>query len=257
MNEPFLSIIVPAYNEESRILQSLQRLLEHLKSQSYAGEVLVVSDGSTDDTSRITNELAEAHPNLRLIEREHRGKGHAVKVGMLEARGAYRLLCDADQAMPVEEIPKFLPPVRSDVDVAIGSREVAGARRFNEPALRHLMGRFFNWIVRAVVLPGIKDSQCGFKCFTARAATDLFSVQRIDGFGFDVEVLFLARKSGLRVAEVPIDWYYQTESKIRPVRDTFRMLADVLSVRWNSLLGNYRRASSVDERPEGSQESDR
>ena len=239
LNAPFLSIIVPAYNEEKRILATLQQLLEYLERQSYDGEVLVVSDGSTDATPSLTRGLAESHPELRLVEREHRGKGHAVKVGMLEARGAYRLLSDADLAMPVEEIAKFLPPNMSGVEVAIGSRDVPGAHRYQEPAYRHLMGRLFNWIVRALAVRGIRDTQCGFKCFTAEAAQRLFSQQRIDGFGFDVEILFLAQRSGLRVAEVPINWYHQTESKVRPVRDTLRMLADVIRVRWNSLRGRY------------------
>ena len=240
LKEPYLSIIVPAYNEEKRILATLEQLLEYAKRQSYHTEVLVVSDGSTDATASLVRGLAGAHPELLLLEREHRGKGHAVKVGMLEARGAYRFLCDADLAMPVEEIGGFLPPVLEGVDVAVGSREVSGARRYHEPAYRHLMGRLFNWTVRALAVRGIRDTQCGFKCFTSDAARRLFSQQRLDGFGFDVEALFLAQRYGLHIVEVPINWYYQAESKVRPVRDALRMLADLFRVRWNLFRGRYR-----------------
>lgn len=240
MDEPFLSIIIPAFNEERRIGPTLERVVDYLSRQPYAAEVLVVSDGSTDGTARLVREAVGKVPALRLLEAPHRGKGHAVKTGMLQARGAFRLMCDADLAMPVEELAKFLPPALVDVDVAVGSREATGARRFDEPWYRHLMGRVFNLVVRLLAVRGISDTQCGFKCFTAEAATLLFAQQRLDGFGFDVEVLFLAQKGRLRIREVPINWYYQRESKVRPGRDTLRMLGEAVQVRWNHLRGRYR-----------------
>ena len=240
MNDLFLSIVIPAYDEERRVLATLQRVLEYLGRQSYASEVLVVDDGSTDATAALVRGFAEGHPQVRLIEQPHRGKGHAVKSGMLAARGRFRFLCDADLAMPIEEVAGFLPPALPEVEVAIGSREAPGAQRHGEPAYRHLMGWLFNRVVRTVAVRGLLDTQCGFKCFRGDVAEHLFSQQRLDGFGFDVEVLFLAQKGGLRIAEVPINWYYQRESKVHPVRDTLRMLQEVLQVRWNFLRGYYR-----------------
>lgn len=240
MSDPFLSIVVPTFNEERRVLPTLHRVVEYLGRQGYPAEVVVVDDGSTDATAALVRTFAEEYPQVRLLAREHRGKGHAVKVGMLQARGRFRFLCDADLAVPVEELARFLPPALPDVEVAIGSREAPGARRHGEPAYRHLMGRAFNWIVRAVAVRGIRDTQCGFKCFRGDVAEQLFAQQRLDGFGFDVEALFLAQKSGLRIAEIPINWYYQRESKVRPVRDTLRMLSEALQVRWNYLRGRYR-----------------
>ena len=240
MNQPFLSIIIPAFDEEKRIGPTLERVLEYLGRQEYVAEVLVVNDGSSDGTARLVQDAAAKAPALRLVDSPHRGKGHAVKTGMLEAKGAYRFLCDADLAMPVEELAKFLPPQLMGIDVAVGSREAPGAHRYDEPGYRHLMGRVFNLVVRLVAVRGIDDTQCGFKCFTADAVTRLFSQQRLDGFGFDVEVLFLAQKCRLRVREVPINWYHQRESKVRPGRDTFRMFSEAVQVRWNYLRGRYK-----------------
>ena len=239
--ELFLSLVIPAFNEEKRIVPTLRKVLDYLSSQSYASEVIVVNDGSTDATPRLVRELALADDRLQLVEEAHRGKGHAVKVGMLQASGAYRFLCDADLAMPIQEVARFLPPSLEGTDVAIGSREAPGAARYGEPAYRHAMGRVFNLVVRVVVgLAGIRDSQAGFKCFTAQAALHLFPQQRLDGFGFDVEILSVAQRSGLSMREVPINWYYQQESKVRPVRDTLRMLGDAVRVRWGFATRRYR-----------------
>ncbi len=239
MSDPFLSVIIPAYNEEKRILPTLRSVLAYLRTQTFGAEIIAVDDGSTDRTAHLVRELGRSEPTVRLIEAQHRGKGHAVKTGMLQARGQYRFLCDADLAMPIDELAKFIPPGLTDTAVAVGSREADGSRRYDEPAYRHLMGRVFNMLVRGVAVRGIRDTQCGFKCFSAAAAERLFPLQRLDGFGFDVEVLFLAQKANLRVQEVPINWYYQTESKVRPVKDTLRMLADALAVRWNHVTGKY------------------
>lgn len=229
----FLSIVIPAYNEESRLPNTLPQVAEFVESQNYAAEVLVVDDGSTDRTVKIVEKIAAEHPCVRLIKAKHGGKGHAVKTGMLQVKGEYAFLCDADLAMPIIELPKFLPPVQNGYQVAIGSREGEGAIRYNEPFYRHLMGRVFNWLVKVMAVPGYEDTQCGFKCFHYSVKEDLFSHQTIDGFGFDVEVLYIAQKRGYRIVEVPIQWYYQSESKVRPVRDTVRMVSDMLTVRRN------------------------
>lgn len=234
----YLSIIVPAYNEEARIDDSLRKLIAYLSSQDYSWEVLVADDGSADATAS----LVEAHSTderVRLLQLPHRGKGGAVKAGMLQAKGRYRMMCDADLAMPVEWIAGFVEAMERGHDVIIGSRQIQGARRFDEPASRHLMGRLFNWCVRLVAVSNFQDTQCGFKCFSAEAAERLFPLQRSTGFGFDVEILFLASRAGLDVIETPIDWYHQPNSKVRPVIDAALMLKDALAIRLNSALGRY------------------
>jgi len=236
---PFLSIVIPAYNEESRLPQTLPKVADFVESQPYEAEVLVVDDGSMDRTAAIVEAFAAKHPAIRLVRAEHGGKGHAVKAGMRQARGEFAFLCDADLAMPITELPKFLPPRQNHYHVAIGSREAEGAVRYNEPAYRHLMGRVFNWLVKVVAVPGFEDTQCGFKCFHASVIPDLFVHQTIDGFGFDVEVLYIAQKRAYKIIEVPIHWYYQTESKVHPVRDTIRMFQDLIRVRQNDRLGLY------------------
>ena len=238
-NSPFLSIIIPAYNEETRLPQTLPKVAEFVEAQTYVTEVLVVDDGSVDRTAEIVQEFAGNHPSIRLVRAEHGGKGHAVKIGMLQAQGEYQFLCDADLAMPITELPKFLPPNIDSYEVAIGSREAEGAVRYNEPVYRHVMGRVFNWLVKIMAVPGFEDTQCGFKCFHRSVSGDLFSQQTINGFGFDVEVLYIAQKRGYSIVEIPIHWYYQSESKVHPVRDTIRMFRDMMTVRRNDRQGRY------------------
>ena len=235
----FLSIVIPAYNEEARLPQTLSRISDFLGKHAYAAEVLVVENGSTDRTADIVRDFSKDHPRFRLISIKERGKGVAVKTGMLAAEGEYRFICDADLSMPIEEVTKFLPPVLTGYDVAIASREAPGAHRFDEPPYRHLMGRVFNFIVRALAVPGFADTQCGFKCFTASAAEQVFPKQTMSGWGFDVEVLFIALHQGLRVVEVPVDWYYKENSRVNPVKDTFSMFWEVLKVRLNAVKGLY------------------
>ena len=241
MPAPLLSVVIPVFNEQSRIVETLDQVLGYLGSQQYSWEVVVADDGSTDCTSSLVQHLIESRPNghLRHIRLHHRGKGWAIKQGMLHALGEYRFMCDADLSMTIDQITRFLPPQADNYDVAIGSREVPGARKIGEPRMRKLMGRVFSHLVRALALPGLVDTQCGFKCFHANAAEILFGKQLLNGFAFDVEVLFLARKQGLRVIEVPIDWYYNSHSKVRPVRDAVSMLRDTLRIRWHYLRGLY------------------
>ena len=239
MAQPFLSVVIPAYNEEGRIALTLETVTRYVQTQGYSWEIVVADDGSTDSTASLVEAAARESPKIRLVRLSHEGKGSAVRGGMLEARGEYRFLADADLSMPIEHLERLLPPHLTDFDIAIGSREVPGARRFHEPTGRHLLGRVFNWMVRLLAVRGFSDTQCGFKCFTAGAAKAIFPLQRARGFGFDVEVLFLARKLGMRIVEVPIDWYYREGSKVKPLRDSFLMLGDILSVRWSNLRGMY------------------
>jgi dolichyl-phosphate beta-glucosyltransferase len=235
----FLSIIIPAHNEERRLPPTLKAVDAFLDHQPYESEVLVVENGSQDLTAVVTEAFAADHPRVHLLSEHGRGKGLAVRRGMLAARGQYRFICDADLSMPIEELPKFLPPLAADYDVAIGSREAPGARRYNEPAFRHLQGRVFSDLVKLFALPGFEDTQCGFKCFSAQAAADLFSVQQFDGMSFDVEVLFIARQRGYHVIEVPIDWYYRSESRVQPLADPLRMFRDILVIHRNWRAGRY------------------
>ncbi len=238
---PFLTIIIPAYNEERRLPTTLPLVVDFAEKQAYPVEVIVVDNASTDRTAEIVRAVMAEHPIVSLLYQPIRGKGAAVRKGMLEGRGEYLFICDADLSMPIDHVSRFMPPVLWDYDVAIASREAPGARRFNEPWHRHLMGRVFNWIVRLLALPGIQDSQCGFKCFRREVARDIFSVQVLDGWAFDVEVLYIARRRGYRIVEVPIDWYYGPGSRVNPLRDSWNMFWEVVRIRRNGHAGLYDR----------------
>jgi len=236
---PFFSLIIPAHNEEHRLPDTLNQVAAYLKAQPYEFEVLVVENRSTDNTLAVAQAFAAQNPQVRVLQITQRGKGLAVKRGMLEARGEYRFMCDADLSMPITEIGKFIPPALTGYDIVIASREAPGSIRYNEPIYRHLGGRGINLIIRLLALPGLQDSQCGFKCFTARASDDLFRVQTLDGWSFDIELLFVARMRGYRLTEVPIHWYFQSESKVHAVRDALRMLGDIFTIRRNARRGLY------------------
>ena len=240
MSSCYLSVVIPAYNEARRLPATLTTLHEYLSGRSYAWEVIVADDGSEDETPAIVQEFARTHPGFQVHTFPHRGKGAAVKQGMLAAHGEYRFLCDADLSMPIEHLSRLLPPDAPAADIVIGSREAPGARRIGEPRRRHLMGRVFNVFTRLLATPGIADTQCGFKVFNAGAATALFPRQTLDGFAFDAEILFLARKHNFTTAEVGIDWHYRAESKVRPFRDGWRTLRDLLLIRWRWLTRKYR-----------------
>ena len=237
MATPFLSVVIPAFNEELRISSTLDTIVGYLDGRPFSWEVLVVDDGSTDETARMAAEWAKSEKRVQVQTVPHRGKGWAVRHGMLATSGELRFMCDADLAMPIEHLSTFLARMAEGYDIVIGSRQKEAARRFDEPVLRHVMGRVFNWIVRAIAVQGFEDTQCGFKCFRGEVAEDLFRLQRAEGFGFDVEVLFIAAKRGLRVVEIPIDWYYQPSSKVRPLVDSFAMLRDTIRLRLRDTMG--------------------
>jgi len=250
MEQPFLSIVIPAYNEERRLPRTLEKIASYLERQDYRSEIIVVDDGSEDGTVGVVEDFMASHPHLRLIKNDHRGKGYAVRTGMLAARGKYVLFSDADLATPIEEAEKLLPFLEAGHDIAIGSREGIGARRYGEPWYRHLMGRVFNLLVRLIVLKGFRDTQCGFKCFRREVARDLFHRVNLYGAeagqvrggavtGFDVEILLLARKAGYSVVEVPVEWYYGANARVNLLRAPLRMFNDILRVRLNDWSGGY------------------
>ena len=241
-DRPFLSIVVPAYNEEARLPASLQAIAGFVEQQTYSVEVLVVDNNSTDSTQAIAQEFASEQPYIRVLFEKTQGKGAAVRTGMLAARGQYRFICDADLSMPIEEVQKFLPPQLSGYDIAIASREAPGAVRYNEPWYRHLMGRVFNTIVRLFAVPGFQDTQCGFKMFRDDVAESVFPLQTMNGWSFDVEVLYAAQRRGYRIVEVPINWYYKDNTRIHPIRDSINMFAEVFKIRRNGLRGMYNRS---------------
>jgi dolichyl-phosphate beta-glucosyltransferase len=239
LKSPFLSIIIPAHNEEIRLPRTLRQIFAFLEKQSYSAEVIVVENGSSDRTLELARELAFHRKNLIVIHEEQRGKGNAVRRGVLDAHGEFRFICDADLSMPIDELGKFLPPSLNDFDVIIGSREAPGAMRYNEPSYRHLGGRAINLIIRMLILPGLNDTQCGFKCFRAEAAEKLFSQQKLMGWSFDIELLYLARRNRMSIKEIPVQWYFDSDSKVRAVRDALRMISDIFRIHINALRGQY------------------
>jgi glycosyltransferase involved in cell wall biosynthesis len=250
VSTPKLSIVIPAYNEERRLASTLAAVLGHLAHQEYTYEVIVSDDGSSDQTAAIADEFARKNPGVRVLRNEHRGKGYAVRAGIQSAEGEIILFSDADLSTPIEELDRFMRCFDSGLEVVIGSRQGEGARRVGEPFFRHFMGRVFNHIVGLITLRGISDTQCGFKAFSARAARQIFKATLLYSdnapvvhgamvTGFDVEVLFLARKLGYTIREVPVRWNYDAGTKVNPIRDSWRNFCDVVKVRVNDLLGQY------------------
>jgi dolichyl-phosphate beta-glucosyltransferase len=234
-----LSVVIPAYNEAGRIGPTLDRLIASLDRLTLPWDILVADDGSTDDTAAIVAAVAAREPRVRTLRLPHRGKGATVRDGLLAAAGARRFLCDADLSMPPDQIGRFLDVLPAECDVAIGSREGPGAVRIGEPHLRHLLGRVFNTLVRAMVLPGIQDTQCGFKLFTAEAARAILPTTAIEGWSFDVELLASARAQGWRIREVPIEWHYGQASRLRIVPHSLEMLRDLYRVRAKARRGDF------------------
>jgi glycosyltransferase involved in cell wall biosynthesis len=240
-----LSIVIPVHNEEKRLPTALEQIDAFMKQQPYTAEVVIVENGSEDDTVAVARRFSLSCPYIRLFREDARGKGLAVRRGMIEARGKYRFMADVDFSMPVEEINNFLPSKLTGFDIAIGSREAPGAVRYNEPFHRHLMGRVLNWLVKLFAIPDFEDTQCGFKCFTAEAADDIFPLQRMNGIGFDVESLYIAKKRGYKMVEVPINWYYNADSRMKLVGDSMAILGEIFAIRKNWRNGLYERRSDA------------
>jgi dolichyl-phosphate beta-glucosyltransferase len=235
---PFLSIIIPAHNEQNRLPGTLEKIFRFLEQQTFTFEVIVVENESIDQTYEIAQQFAGQHVNLRVL-RSKKGKGAAVQHGMLSATGEYRFMCDADLSMPVEELVKFIPPKLQDFDIAIASREAKGAVRYNEPSYRHWGGRGINFLIQTLILPGLNDTQCGFKCFRARVAEDVFHRQTLLGWSFDIELLYIARRHGYRITEIPIHWYHFSDSKVSALRDAVKRIQDIFCIHANARRGLY------------------
>jgi len=241
LTQPFLSIVIPAFNEEKRLPSTLEQVYSYIKDQPFECEVLIVENGSKDATFEIALEFSERHEQFHVLEAE-RGKGQAVRRGMLEAKGEYCFMCDVDLSMPIAEISRFIPPALTSFDLAIGSREAEGAMRYDEPAYRHLGGRLINFLIRLLALPGMHDTQCGFKCFHFSVVRDLFEHQTMGGWSFDIELLYIARLRGYRIVDVPIPWYFNPESKLNVLQDAFRMARDIMKIRQNASRGVYEKS---------------
>jgi dolichyl-phosphate beta-glucosyltransferase len=235
MTSPFLSVVIPAFNESLRLPHTLGRCMAFLEGWHETWEILVVDDGSSDDTAAVVERFHQRDERVRLLRVNHGGKGSAVRAGMLQATGRWRLFADADLSMDLSELPRFFDPV---ADVAIASREAPGAERIGEPLARHLLGRVFNFCVRAIVVPGIQDTQCGYKLFSDAAAQMLFTASRINGFAFDVELIFLAHRARLRVREVPIVWRHKPGSRVG-MQTGLAAFRQLIEIRRHALLGHY------------------
>ena len=247
---PELSIVVPVYNEEDRLVPCAEEIVAFFTHHRIAGELLIVDDGSSDTTAQLARELASRFDHVHALEEAHRGKARAVISGLRAARGTFVGFCDVDLATPLETWLACHQALETGASIAIGSREGSGATRIGEPWYRHAMGRIFNGLTRAMLLPGIHDTQCGFKFFTRDAIATILPrcqlyaeasvVNRARVTAFDVELLYIARSKGMRIAVIPVTWTYGAHSKINPITDTLQNLRDVLTVRWYGWRGRYR-----------------
>jgi len=230
LDTPYLSIIIPAYNEEARIVSTLDKIVEFMSSSGFSYELIIVDDGSKDNTVQIVEECVG---NIRVISQpKNMGKGAAIRTGMMSAVGRLRLFTDADLSTPIYELNKLLDQIENGYDIAIGSRALNYEMiKEHQPFYREMMGKTFNKLVQFFVFKGIQDTQCGFKLFTSTAAEDIFSQMKTDGFGFDVEALYLANILNYRIAEVPVEWYNDERSKVNPVTDSIKMLAEILRIK--------------------------
>jgi glycosyltransferase involved in cell wall biosynthesis len=243
--QPQYSIVVPVYNERARIGVTLENIIEHLRQQNWNAEVLVVNDGSRDDTVEFVRHFAQDHPQVRLLENPgNQGKGYAVRNGMLNARGKILLFTDADLSSPISEANRLFAALEEGADVAIGSRWLDPSLQFQRQSFkRQLMSRAYNIFMRVVLALPYHDTQCGFKAFTRDAAEKIFPRQRIRRWGFDSEILYLAHRMKMKLVEVPVAWGHDERSKLHPWRDGFYMGLDTLKVRWYSITGGYRSTS--------------
>ena len=235
------SIVIPAYNESSRLRPTLDEVLHYVELRQWEVEVLVVDDGSRDDTREIVREYGKAHSQILLVENPgNRGKGYSVRNGMLHARGDICLFTDADLSSPIIEAQKLFDAIAAGADIAIGSRWLrADLQTERQPLYRQLFGRIYNLVLRIFLNLNFVDTQCGFKAFRREAAQRIFPLQRIERWGFDPEILFLARRLSFRVQEIPVVWAHSEGTRLNPFRDGVRMFGEVLKIRWNSIVGAY------------------
>ena len=235
------SFVIPAYNESARIRPTLDELLRYTQQQQLDAEILVVNDGSSDDTAQVVREYGKSHPQILLLENPgNRGKGYSVRNGMLHARGDICLFTDADLSSPISEARRLFDAIAQGADIAIGSRWMrTELQTERQPLYRQAFGRIYNLVLRVILGLRFVDTQCGFKAFRREAAQRIFPLQKIEGWGFDPELLFLARRAGLRVEEVPVLWAHSEGSRLHPFRDGMRMFSEVLRIRWNALSGKY------------------
>lgn len=242
-----VSIVIPAYNESARLGATLDRVLAFISRQPWEAEVVVVNDGSQDGTAEVVRGYAQRSPDVRLLENPgNRGKGYSVRNGVLHANGGFILFTDADLSSPIEEAPKLLDALGRGADIAIGSRWVRSELQTRRQSVaRQVLGRVFNGLLRVLLRLDFKDTQCGFKAFRRDAARAVFPLQQIEGWGFDPEVLFLANRMGFKVEEVPVVWAHDDRTRISPLADGSRMVADMLRIRWYSLIGKYGQAGVV------------
>jgi glycosyltransferase involved in cell wall biosynthesis len=241
MASPQLSIVIPAYNESARIEQTLDRVMSCVESQSWDAEVLVVDDGSTDSTPAIIHQWMEKYPRLKLIQNPgNRGKGYSVRNGLLQASGKVVMFTDADLSAPMEEAELLIAAIADGADVAIGSRWLDKTRQtIHQPLYRRFFGRCFNWVTRTIMGLPFKDTQCGFKAFRHDVAQVIFRLQRIERWGFDPEILFISRKLGYKIREVPVTWGHDERSRMSYLRDGMKMLEEMATIRGNSIAGRY------------------
>ncbi|MGA9068831.1 MAG: dolichyl-phosphate beta-glucosyltransferase [Terracidiphilus sp.] len=240
---PKYSIVIPAYNEAARIPATLTSVIGCIRAHGWQAEVLVVNDGSTDQTAEVVRAFAQTAPEVRLMENPgNRGKGYSVRAGMLAAHGAIALFTDADLSSPIEEAERLFAAIEAGAEIAIGSRWLESSRQTHrQPLYRQFFGRCFNAVTRAVMRLPFADTQCGFKAFTRQAAQTVFPLQTIERWGFDPEILLIALKHGLRITEVPVSWAHDQRTRMSYLRDGYRMLQEIAQIRWNALRGRYDR----------------
>jgi len=249
--QPAYSIVIPAYNEGARLGLTLEKVLGYVRGQEWDAEVIVVNDGSRDNTAEIVRAFSAQDPAVRLLENPgNRGKGYSVRHGMLNARGRIVLFSDADLSSPIEEAPKLFQALEQGADIAIGSRWLrAETQTQRQPLYRQLFGRIFNLLLRITLGLKFKDTQCGFKAFRQPAVQAIFPLQKIERWGFDPETLFLARKFGFKVKEVPVAWGHSGGTRIHPLIDGSRMFMEMLRIRWNDLTGKYDAGAVLNAKP--------